>query len=212
MEPGFWHQRWEKKETAWHESKANPLLVTYFKDLSLAKGKRVFVPLCGKTLDISWLLSNGFRVAGAELSQLAIEELFMDLGVQPDIAKIDGLELWSANHVDLFVGDLFTVTRNMLGPVDAIYDRAALVALPESMRRRYASHLTEITAKAPQLLICYDYDQQALEGPPFSISGEEVKHHYAAMYDVTLLASIEVSGGLKGTCPARETVWLLRPH
>lgn len=85
MEPDFWHQRWEKNETAWHECKGNALLIKYFHELSLAKGRRVFVPLCGKTLDISWLLSNGYRVAGAELSQRAIEQLFMDLGVQPDI-------------------------------------------------------------------------------------------------------------------------------
>ncbi|HEY7531502.1 MAG TPA: thiopurine S-methyltransferase, partial [Nitrospiraceae bacterium] len=73
MDPIFWRQRWEKGETAWHESKANPLLVTHFNELSLPRGGRIFVPLCGKTLDISWLLSKGYHVAGAELSQLAVE-------------------------------------------------------------------------------------------------------------------------------------------
>lgn len=210
MEPDFWHQRWEKNETAWHESKANALLVKYFHELSLAKGRRVFVPLCGKTLDISWLLSNGYRVAGAELSQRAIEQLFMDLGMQPDISRIGDLELWSGKSVDIFVGNIFALTRTMLGPVDAVYDRAALVALPASMRDRYIAHLTSITAKAPQLLICYDYDQSAMEGPPFSITGEEVLRYYAATYDAKLLASAEVPGGLKGKCSAKEHVWLLR--
>jgi thiopurine S-methyltransferase len=98
----------------------------------------------------------------------------------------------------------------MLGPVDAVYDRAALVALPASMRDRYIAHLTSITAKAPQLLICYEYDQSAMEGPPFSITGEEVLRYYAATYDAKLLASAEVPGGLKGKCSAKEHVWLLR--
>ena len=210
MDPSFWHQRWEKNEIAFHECKANPLLVRHFNELSAAKGSRLFVPLCGKTLDISWLLSNGCRVAGAELSQIAIEQLFMELGVQPEISTVGELEQWSANNLDIFVGDIFALSRKILGLVDAIYDRAALVAFPENMRTRYAAHLTEITGKAPQLVICYDYDQGVMDGPPFSVSNEEVKRHYAAKYDVSLLASTNVAGGLKGKCPAKENVWLLK--
>jgi thiopurine S-methyltransferase len=209
MDAGFWHQRWENNEIAFHESKANPLLVKHFTELSLAKGRRIFVPLCGKTLDISWLLSKGYRVAGAELSQIAIEQLFMELGVQPETSPVGEVEQWSANNLDIFVGDIFALSRKILGPVDGIYDRAALVAFPEEMRMRYTAYLTEITGKAPQLLICYDYDQSLMEGPPFSVSNDEVKRYYAVNYDVTLIASTAVSGGLKGKCSAKENVWLL---
>jgi thiopurine S-methyltransferase len=210
MDPSFWHDRWEKNEIAFHESKANPVLVKHVNELSLAKGSRVFVPLCGKTRDISWLLSKGYRVAGAELSQIAIEQLFMELGLQPEISTVGEVEQWSANRVDIFVGDIFALSRKMLGPVDTIYDRAALVAFPEDMRNRYTAHLTGITHKAPQLLICYDYDQSLMQGPPFSIRNEEVHRHYADTYELTLTASTDVSGGLKGKCAAKENVWLLK--
>lgn len=210
MEPTFWHQRWKNNETGWHEGKANPLLVSHVHALSVAKGRRIFMPLCGKSLDISWLLSNGYQVAGAELSQLAIEQLFMDLGLQPDITAAGELQQWSAKHLDIYVGDIFALTRQTLGPVGAVYDRAALVALPEAMRTRYTAHLVEITAKAPQLLICYEYDQRVMDGPPFSVSNEEVKRHYAGTYEVTLLESADVPNGLKGKCPAKENVWLLK--
>jgi len=178
--------------------------------LSLAKGRRIFLPLCGKTRDISWLLSNGYRVAGAELSQLAIEQLFMDLGLQPDISGIGKVQLWSATHIDIFVGDIFALSREQLGPVDAVYDRAALVAMPETMRPHYTAHLTKLTNNAPQLLICYHYDQRLMDGPPFSISDEEVNRYYRGSYDLRLLVSADVPGGLKGKCPAKEQVWLLR--
>jgi thiopurine S-methyltransferase len=210
MDQSFWHQRWEKNEIAFHESEANPLLVKHVHELSLAKGSRIFVPLCGKTRDISWLLSNGYRVAGAELSQIAIEQLFMELGRQPEISTVGEVEQWSDKNLDIFVGDIFTLSRRLLGPVDAIYDRAALVAFPEEMRHRYTVHLTEMTGKAPQLLICYDYDQSVMQGPPFSIRNEEVYRHYADAYEVTLIASTDVSGGLKGKCAAKEKVWRLR--
>ena len=209
MDSDFWRQRWENKETGWHESKPNPLLVKHLPRLALAKDRRIFVPLCGKTLDISWLLSHGYRVCGAELSQLAVEQLFMDLGVQPDIAPAGELEQWSATGLDIFVGNIFALSRKALGKVDAVYDRAALVALPSEIRSRYTAHLMELTNKAPQLLICYDYDQHVMEGPPFSVKSEEIRRHYAEAYDVRLLASTDVAGGLKGKCPATENVWLL---
>jgi thiopurine S-methyltransferase len=210
MNSSFWHQRWEKYEIGFHEGKPNPLLVKHFHELSVAKGRRIFVPLCGKTLDISWLLSRGYRVTGAELSQLAIEQLFMELGMQPEVTTVGNVEQWSANNLDIFVGDIFAVSEKMLGPIDAVYDRAALVAFPEDMRKRYTAHLTEVTKKSPQLLICYEYDQSLMDGPPFSVSNEEVHRHYATAYDLTLLSSTEVAGGLKGKGPAKEDVWLLK--
>ena len=211
MDASFWHQRWERNEIAFHESAANPLLVKYFKDLSLVKGSRVFLPLCGKTLDIGWLLSSGYRVAGAELSELAVKQLFVELGVEPEISEVEKVTRYSATKIDIFVGDIFDVSRKILGSVDAIYDRAALVALPEELRSRYTMHLQEMTAHAPQLLICYEYDQTLMAGPPFSIRNEEVHRHYRRSYELTLLESTNVPGGLKKKCAAKENVWLLRP-
>ena len=210
MDASFWHQRWEKNDIAFHKSEANPLLVKYFKELSLVKGSRVFLPLCGKTLDIPWLLSNGYRVAGAELSKIAIEQLFMELGVEPKISGLGEVDRYSAKNIDVFVGDIFHLSSMMLDPVDAIYDRAALVALPKERRDQYTTHLTKITNNAPQLLICYEYDQSLMEGPPFSVSNEEVSQHYRDSYDLTLIASTNVTGGLKGKCAAKENVWLLK--
>ena len=210
MDGSFWHRKWVRNEIAFHESEANPLLVTYFSDLCLQQGSRVFVPLCGKTLDIHWLLSHSYRVVGSELSKIAVEQLFSELGVEPNITLIDQVSRYSANNIDIFVGDIFSLSRSVLGQIDAIYDRAALVAFPEPLRDRYTAHLIEITDRAPQLLISYQYDQRLLDGPPFSVSPEEVARLYQERYELNLLANTEVTGGLKGKCPAAENVWLLK--
>ncbi|MEM1256203.1 MAG: thiopurine S-methyltransferase [Cyanobacteria bacterium P01_H01_bin.21] len=210
METRYWHQKWETNNIAFHRSEANPILVNYFNKLSLDSDSRVFVPLCGKTLDIAWLLSNGYRVAGAELVEAAIKQLFMELGVKPAISTIGDVKHYSADNIDIFVGNIFGVSSKMLGPIDAVYDRAALVALPGDMRQRYTAHLIEITSKAPQLLITYEYDQALMAGPPFSISHEEVNQHYKDSYGLSLLSSTDVPGGLKGRCVAKENVWLLQ--
>ena len=210
MDAGFWLQKWEKNEIAFHKSEPNPLLVRYFEKLSLTKGNRIFLPLCGMTLDITWLLSQGYRDAGAELAEIAIERLFMSLKVKPQISQVGEVKHYSAQNIDIFVGDIFELSSKMLGPVNAIYDRAALVALPAEIRKRYTAHLIEITEKAPQLLISYEYDQNLMSGPPFSISQKEVNQHYERSYEAILVANNNVPGGLKGKCAASEHVWLLK--
>lgn len=210
MNTDFWRQRWESNNIAFHKSEANPALVNYFEALAIAKDSRVFVPLSGKTLDIGWLLAQGYRVAGAELIEIAIQQLFAELGVTPQILELGEVKHYSAEHIDLFVGDIFQISSEMLGSVDAIYDRAALVALPADVRDRYTAHLGQITAQAPQLLITYEYDQTLMSGPPFSISSDEVYRHYGDRYQISQMLSQELPGGFRGKCAARETVWLLQ--
>ena len=210
MEENFWHQKWEKGEIGFHRNEANTLLIENVGKLNLTKGSRIFLPLCGKTLDCSWLLASGYRVAGAELSEIAIRELFKELGVEPIISKIGNLELYTAKNIEIFVGNVFDVTAQLLGQVDAVYDRAALVALPLAMREKYTSHLIKITDIAPQLLITYEYNQQLIDGPPFSITEEEVKQHYANAYELKSVDHKEIVGGLKGKIASSENVYLLQ--
>lgn len=210
LDEDYWHSRWQRNEIAFHEGAANALLVEHFETAFGRPGSRVFLPLCGKTRDIGWLLARGFRVAGAELSRQAVDQLFQELGIEPAVADDGRLTRCSAGGLDIFVGDFFALTAATLGPVDSVYDRAALVALPAAMRRRYTAHLTQMTDAAPQLLITYEYDQSQMDGPPFSVSGEEIRALYADRFEVTPLAVAEVAGGLKGRCPATEHAWLLR--
>ena len=210
MEADFWHRKWETNEIGFHEGAPNALLVKYFGELGLAPGSRVFVPLCGKTRDLAWLLAEGYRVVGVELSELAVRQWFDESGVTAEVSQQGPLKCYSAPGVDIFVGDIFELSREVLGAVDAVYDRAALVALPRDVRERYVRHLRAITRDAPQLLICFEYDQTLMEGPPFSISDEEVRQHYGDACEPGLRERKEVAGGLKGVCAARENVWVLK--
>ncbi|MFC3052789.1 thiopurine S-methyltransferase [Kordiimonas pumila] len=211
MENEFWLDKWQKNDIAFHEGQANEQLVKHFNALALPVAARVFVPLCGKTRDIAWLLSRNYTVVGAELSELAVKQLFDELGVTPHV--VDGtLTTYSAENIDIFVGDIFALSAELLGQVDAVYDRAALVALPATVRAHYTKHLCMITHTAPQLAITYTYDQSQMAGPPFSVPDEEVRQHYGSAYKLRLLAREQVQGGLKGKCAAEESVWVIEPH
>ncbi len=209
MDAEFWQHKWENNDIGFHNHQANPLLIKHLEQLALPSGSRLFLPLCGKTLDIGWLLAKGYKVAGAELSKLAVTQLFDELRIAPHIAQVDELEVYSANNLVIFIGDIFNLRESILGKVDAVYDRAALVALPTAMRAHYTRHLIDITHHSPQLLISFDYDQSQMDGPPFSVPAVEIEQHYGNTYDMQLLASADVEGGLKGKCAAKENVWLL---
>lgn len=210
MDAQFWHDRWQEGRLGFHEGRVNRMLEAHVGALGLGGGDRVFLPLCGKAVDIAWLLSRGYRVAGAELSEIAVRDLFGEMGVVPEVSEAGAHWRYGAEGVEIFVGDIFALTADMLGAVDAVYDRAALVALPEGMRRRYAAHLAELTGAVPQLLVTFDYDQAAMEGPPFSVDEAEVARCHGARFSAKMLADKEVPGGLKGIVPAREKAWLLR--
>lgn len=210
MDHSFWHDRWESGRIGFHEGEPNRLLVAHFSALAVPDGGRVFVPLCGKTRDIGWLLARGHQVVGAELSELAIRQLFEELGVDPKIEDLGALKRYGATDIEIFVGDVFALTPEMLGPVDATFDRAALVALPEEMRASYTTHLVDLTGAAPQLLVCFEYDQSLKSGPPFSIARDEVHRRYSGVYGISEMAREKLAGGMKGI-PAWESVWLLTP-
>ncbi|WP_162653926.1 thiopurine S-methyltransferase [Lentilitoribacter sp. Alg239-R112] len=188
MKADFWHDRWKTRNIRFHKPEANPTLIEHFDTLELVDNARIFLPLCGKTLDIAWLLSSGYQVVGAELSEIAIIELFDELGITPKITDIDSFKLYSAENIDIFVGDIFDLTPPMLGHVDAVYDRAALVALPADVRSSYAKHLTQITNNAQQLLLTLEYDQSVRNGPPFSVPQTKVETHYRSIFIVNVLA------------------------
>lgn len=183
MEPSFWHERWATGRTAFHQPKGNPLLAKHLAALALAPGANVFLPLSGKTGDIGWLLSQGFNVVANELSEMAINELFDELGLTPAVQTRSALKEYSAERLTAFVGDFFDMDKEMLGPVDAVYDRAALVALPDNgLRERYAEHLQAIAGEAPQLVITFEHADGVLAGPPFSVSPANVAKMHGTHY------------------------------
>lgn len=210
MEPEFWQERWKENRIAFHEGEINSLLAKHFHRLQSQRGDRVFVPLCGKAVDVPWLADQGCRVAGIELNQGAVEEVFSRMGVTPEISESDNLKAYQSGDIKIFVGDFFNLSKEMLGPVDAVYDRAALVALPAEMRKSYASHLAAITKNARQLLISFEYDQSAMDGPPFSVTGAEIKKLYAGLYTPQLVDSVDIGGLLRERSGGgTENAWLL---
>ena len=193
MKKDFWLGRWEREEIHFHQDEFNPYLHQYWHDLHLARDSQVFVPLCGKSHDMLWLLEQGHRVLGVELSNIAVQAFFKENGYTPqhDVrGKFDSCE---ANGIGILCGDFFDLSKDDLANVTGVYDRASLIALPPEMRERYIRHLASILPPATQiLLITVDYPQPEMPGPPFSVSSGEVEALYREHAEVRLLAQLDV--------------------
>ena len=209
MDHQFWHDKWHNNEIGFHQHNTNPWLIKHLHTLRVPEHGRLFLPLCGKTRDIDWLLNQGFQVCACELNESAVKQLFERLGLSPIIEHTASFSLYRTDHLQVWVGDVFALSADTLGHIDAVFDRAALVALPPTMRSQYAGHLVNLAARAPQLLVSFEYQQQAMDGPPFAVLADEVQSLYGAAYHVSLLSSTDVPGGLKGECPAQEVCWLM---
>lgn len=204
-----WLSRWEIGQTGWHEAGGNTALRKFWP--RLAAGSRVLVPLCGKSADLLWLEQQGFEVTGVELSEIAVRAFFNDANIRFEIKTSGGLSWFRGLecHLTIVCGDYFQYSDE---PFDALYDRAALVALPPGLRPNYVAHTkTLLKRDAAQLLITLEYDQSKANGPPFSVLPDEVNAHWPGIQragDLSALNSMPPKFRDAGVNEFVEAVWL----
>jgi thiopurine S-methyltransferase len=214
MEAKFWHERWKLNQIGFHLEEVNPYLIEHFHLIRPAQGTTVFMPLCGKSLDMVWLKGQGQAVLGVELSEVAALDFFRENALE--FEQFDDPLRVCAEGIEIRIDDFFNLKHTDLQQVGAVYDRASLIALPPAMRVRYAQHFKMIVpASAPVLLITLEYAQEEMKGPPFSVPESEVKLLYADRFDVQVVDRHDVLAAhdhfrRKGLNALRETIYLMR--
>ncbi len=212
QDPEFWHNKWAANQLGFHLDDVNPLLIKYWPATLAQRSERVFVPLCGKSEDLIWLAARHDDVQGVELSPIAVRAFFAEHFYTPTVTQLSAQhECYQFDELTLYTGDIFTAP---LQAFDIIYDRAALIALPESMRVSYAERLKNLLKPGGRLLlISLDYPQQELSGPPFSVNEQEIRRLFPGL-NVQRLARDEANAhhpaSLKeGLSYFAEEVWLI---
>jgi thiopurine S-methyltransferase len=194
----------------------NPHLLNHWHALHMPQGSRVLAPLCGKSRDMVWLAEQGYRIRGVELSPLAVESFFVEQALEPEVATVAGFERWRAGPYELYCGDIFDLPQLDNGDIDAVYDRASLIALNPLQRRHYADMLSELLPnKSRMLLVAMDYPQEEMTGPPYSVQEAEVRALFESRFKVTLLHTLDLLEdteryGDKGVSRILEQVYLLK--
>lgn len=201
MEHQFWHEKWEENDLGFHREDYNPVLVDNWPALEIAQGSRVFVPLCGKSRDMAWLLRQGHRVLGVELSEIAARSFLEESGLQAQRDRCGPFVRYRTEQLELLCGDFFSLEPEHLSDVVAVYDRASLIALPPGQRAQYAAKMRTLLRPGMQaLLITLNYRDGQINPPPFRVFGDEVETLYTPWCNVKLLqeGETEVKGHI---CP-----------
>ena len=189
MEHEFWHERWDAGQIAFHQPHPNETLTALWQQLGAPADARVLVPLCGKSLDMIWLRQQGHDVVGVELSELAIDAFFEENKLTRNAAQRGPFQSSSSQGLELLCGDFFALTPELMGPIDVVYDRGALVALPADMRPDYAAHLARLLRPGTTiLLLVVEYDQNEMGGPPFAVSSQMIDDYYSANFSIEQVA------------------------
>ncbi|MEZ5498589.1 MAG: thiopurine S-methyltransferase [Steroidobacteraceae bacterium] len=216
MDAQFWLRKWQQNEIGFHQAMPHAALQRHWSRLALPAGAKVFVPLAGKSLDMVWLAAAGFHVIGIELSDIAVRAFFEENNLQPTRRADRDMTCYRANQIELWQGDFFRLRREQLQGVAAIFDRAALIALPADMRGMYVEHLWRLLAPGfAGLVVTLEYEQSQMQGPPFSVLEDEIMARYGGRGEVTRLErDTEVADAARfaarGVSSLAETTYLIR--
>lgn len=190
MENTDWLKAWIDNNIRFHNEEYNTNLVKYWDDFTGGEKGTVFVPLCGKTLDMKYFNENGHNVYGVELSRIAVESFFNENKIT---YKKDG-HLFYSNDIFLYNEDLFELNKSHFRDVKFIYDRASIIALPHDIRLKYVSWLKSTFPNTPMFVQTIDFNNKEL-GPPFSIDESMINEYYGKEYNVNSVSTVEFENG-----------------
>jgi thiopurine S-methyltransferase len=192
----LWLQLWNDSDIEFHQLTVNTLLIKYWPLFDAKFGSRVFIPLCGKSLDMIWLAEQGHHVIGIELSPIAVEAFFIENGLTPHKQQQKHYTLWQYQRITILCGDFFSLNAEDIGEIDSVYDRAALTALPEDLRQPYVDHMQTLIPNSCNmfLLTVEDIEQSTVT----TAIDAEISSLYGDHYRIEL-ACVENAMGLKPT-------------
>lgn len=216
MDSEFWQQRWREGRIGFHRAEVMPLLQKHWPSLALPANSKVFVPLAGKSLDMIWLAARGHRVLGVELSPIAVKQFFEEHQLKPEVHRSPLGMHHVAGNIELVCGDVFAFDAKALMNCNGVYDRAALIALPPDMRRRYVDGPYASLPKGCRgLLITLDYPPAEKQGPPFPVDAAEVERLYSTRWKRKLLEQRDILADepgfvAEGVSALSTAVWQLQ--
>jgi thiopurine S-methyltransferase len=176
-----WSRRWKDGATGWHQNHVEPKLLEHFKavedHLGCGDGERkirTLVPLCGKSHDLLWLGRNGNSAVGVEFSEQAVKEFFADHKLQFTSEQVGPLMRYKCSsselNVEIYQGDFFACSSDVVGAFDAVWDRASIVAINKPDRKKYADLvLSLLKPDGAILMYTFEYNQKERDRQPYSI-------------------------------------------
>jgi SAM-dependent methyltransferase len=177
--PTFWSERFEKQFTPWDQGGAPQALRDFI--AGHPEPRTALIPGCGTGYELSYLSEAGWDVVAIDFSPAAVAAAKQAVGRWADrVLEADFFE--------------FAPPR----PLDFIYERAFLCALPPSWRERIARRWAELLPPSG-LLSGFFYFNDEPKGPPFGMGRTELEQLlspcFALIEDQPVTDSIPVFSG-----------------
>jgi len=157
-----WEQLYQKEETPWDKGAPAPVLTFLAEQNPAWFHGRLFVPGCGTGSDALFLAAQGARVVAADLAPTALER-----------ARAKDPE----NRVEWRQENVFSLSEDLIGAFDCVWEHTCLCALDVEMRARYVQALRSTLKPGGGIygVFFINPDMEPGEtGPPFGISVEEL--------------------------------------
>lgn len=188
MEISYWKARWNKGKTGWHMQDVYPNLPIYWPKLQLETDATVLVPLCGKSVDLLWLRDRGHRVIGVDVSHKAAEQFFRENRLDYHTSEKAAFTVYQSGDIAIWCGDFMKLQQSFLPGISAVYDKAALIALPQKQRKPYVKQVIAMCDKDARILLnTFEYEQEEMNGPPFPVFREELEELYGDQFRIHLI-------------------------
>lgn len=199
----FWRDRWAEGRIGFHLDDVHPDLIQYGDAWLGDEPHRVFVPMCGKTRDLSWLTARGHDVVAVEIVEQGVRELHEEQGIDAEESREGPFLVFRSAKLTVYCGDFFDLRPAQVA-ADRVWDRAALIAVDGARRPEYVHHLRSLVQPMwTMLLNALEYDPSVMDGPPFAVTDDEVRGYYGDLAIETLHRRDDI---------AREPRWQERGH
>lgn len=219
MNKTYWLNRWETGNIRFNQPTPHRFLIKHYQSLGLHPHEQVFVPLCGKSIDMIWIMAQDQRVIGVEISPIAILDFLKENKLDAVEFKDGAFQVYQNASFTLYNGDLFNLTAKHLSEIKAVYDRGSLTAMPpNTLRSQYVDWVKNtIPENCKILLVVLEHGAPDVMEPPFSTTLEEVNLCFANQFSVTQLereyiAEIPAHWEARGVHDLYECAYLLQKN
>ena len=177
--PSFWDERFERGFTPWDRGDVPRQLRAFV--AAQKRPLRTLIPGCGAAYELGFLLDAGWDATAIDFSPVAVATAKAAVGRWSERVVQADFFAWQPGH-----------------PLELIYERAFLCALPRAMWPQVAQRWAELLAPGGLLAGFFFFDDVP-KGPPFGISAERLDAlmaaHFVCIEDAAVADSIPVFQG-----------------
>ncbi|XP_075246699.1 uncharacterized protein LOC142340123 isoform X2 [Convolutriloba macropyga] len=182
----FYDEKYSKGYSPWHMDTVNYNLLKHYNRIQ-PEGeplRKILVPMSGKTVDIKWLADKGHEVVAVEISQSACRQIFTRDNIpfeEIDCPQVEG-KLFKpvSGRIKAYCCDVFKFTKEVEGEFESVWERGAVIAFEEDLRKKYFEHVKTLVSKGCSWMSSiFQYDRNVYYNHPYCLNDDEIERVFS---------------------------------